>query len=53
MSTILSNPAGSKFISLIWMIENKTLKKKKFRQNRFGESTLKIKVVMGKKFENR
>ena len=30
MSTILSNPAGSKFISFIWMIENKILKKKNF-----------------------
>ena len=26
MSTILRNPAGSKFISFIWIIENKILK---------------------------
>ena len=30
MSPIFSNPAGSKFISFIWMIENKILKKKNF-----------------------
>ena len=28
MSTIFSNPAGSKFISFICMIENKILKRK-------------------------
>ena len=30
MSTIFINPAGQELISFIWMIENKTLKKKKF-----------------------
>jgi hypothetical protein len=30
MSTVFSNPAGLRFISFIWMIENKTLKKKVF-----------------------
>ena len=29
-SAIFSNPAGYKFISFIWMIKNKILKKKKF-----------------------
>ena len=38
VSSIFSNPAGSKFISFIWMIE-KILKKKKSRQNLFGERT--------------
>ena len=30
MSTIFSNPAGSKIISFIWVIENTILKKKNF-----------------------
>ena len=30
MSTICSNPTGSKFTSLIWMIANKILKKTNF-----------------------
>ena len=30
MSTIFSYPAGSKFISFIWMIKNKILKKTNF-----------------------
>ena len=40
MSTIFSNPAGSKFLSFIWMIENKILKKKKFSAKIASEESL-------------